>query len=347
MPGKPASPSSSATRQLLVGLTYDLRDDYLREGYSLEETAEFDKPDTLAAIEDVILKNGFAVDRIGHIQSLTRRLAAGDRWDLVFNIAEGLYGFGREAQVPALLDAYRIPYTFADALGHSLTLHKGMTKHVVRDLGIPTPDFAVVAEPEDIGRIALPFPLFAKPVAEGTGKGISARSKIDDARSLKEVCLKLLEAFRQPVLVETFLPGREFTVGIVGTGSDARVLGAMEVMLTPDAEEHAYSYDNKEHYENLVRYAAVTDAEAQKAMALSLLAWRGLGLKDAGRIDLRSDARGLPHFIEVNSLAGLNPVRSDLPILCRLVGVSYEQLISDILSSALARAGLSAGTPKA
>jgi D-alanine-D-alanine ligase len=271
------------------------------------------------------LKNGFAVDRIGHIQSLTRRLAAGDRWDLVFNIAEGLYGFGREAQVPALLDAYRIPYTFADALGHSLTLHKGMTKHVVRDLGIPTPDFAVVAEPEDIGRIALPFPLFAKPVAEGTGKGISARSKIDDARSLKEVCLKLLEAFRQPVLVETFLPGREFTVGIVGTGSDARVLGAMEVMLTPDAEEHAYSYDNKEHYENLVRYAAVADAEAQKSHGVVA---SGLGAasvyKMRAALTFARIARGLPHFIEVNSLAGLNPVRSDLPILCRLVGMSYE-----------------------
>ncbi|MDD4240153.1 MAG: hypothetical protein PHG54_01885 [Smithellaceae bacterium] len=347
MSGKPASPSSSAARKLLIGLTYDLRDDYLREGYSLEETVEFDKPDTLTAIEDVIEKYGFAVDRIGHVQSLTRRLAAGDRWDLVFNIAEGLCGFGREAQVPALLDAYRIPYTFSDPLGHSLTLHKGMTKHVVRDLGIPTPDFAVVAEPADIDQIALPYPLFAKPVAEGTGKGISALSKIDDARNLKDVCLTLLETFRQPVLVEAFLPGREFTVGIVGTGSDARTIGAMEVMLTSDAEQHAYSYDNKEHYENLVRYAAVADAEAQKAMELSLLAWRGLGLQDAGRVDLRSDARGLPHFIEVNSLAGLNPVRSDLPILCRLVGMSYEQLISDILSSALARAGLSDRMPKA
>ena len=340
MSGKKDCPLTSASQKTTVGLTYDLRDDYLREGYSLEETAEFDKPDTIEAIETVLLKNGFTADRIGHIQALTRRLAAGDRWDLVFNIAEGLHGFGREAQVPALLDAYKIPYTFSDALGQALTLHKGMTKHVVRDLGIPTPDFAVISDPEDIDHISLPFPLFAKPVAEGTGKGITALSKIDNTDDLRNVCMNLLKTFCQPVLVETYLPGREFTVGIVGTGKDARALGAMEVILNPDAEQHAYSYDNKEHYENLVRYAAVDDAEARQAMEISLAAWRGLGLKDGGRIDLRSDARGIPHFIEVNSLAGLNPVRSDLPILCRLVGISYHQLITDILNSALKRAGI-------
>ena len=340
MPGSSLRPATSKSFKLTVGLTYDLREDYLREGYSLEATAEFDKPDTIEAIEAVILKNGFAVDRIGHVKALAKRLTAGDRWDLVFNIAEGLYGFGREAQVPALLDAYSIPYTFSDALGQALTLHKGMTKHIVRDLGVPTPDFAVVADEEEIASVNLPYPLFAKPVAEGTGKGISACSKIDNASDLQTVCLKLLATFRQPVLVETYLPGREFTVGIVGTGRAARAVGAMEVILNPDAEQHAYTYDNKEHYENLVRYAAANDAEAKKAMDVSVAAWRGLDLKDAGRIDLRSDASGNPQFIEVNSLAGLNPVRSDLPILCRLVGMPYDRLITDILNSALARAGI-------
>ncbi|HRS82640.1 MAG TPA: hypothetical protein P5238_04100 [Smithellaceae bacterium] len=341
MSGNPVRPANAPCRALTIGLTYDLRDDYLREGYSLEETAEFDKPDTIFAIESVLKNNGYTTDRIGHVKALTRRLAAGDRWDLVFNIAEGMHGFGREAQVPALLDAYRIPYTFSDALGQALTLHKGMTKHIVRDLGIPTPDFAVVSSPEDIGSIRLSYPLFAKPVAEGTGKGITARSRIDDADNLRAVCMNLLQTFRQPVLVETYLSGREFTVGIVGTGGQARAIGAMEVLLNPDAEPHAYSYENKEHYENLVRYAAVSDPEALQAMEVSLAAWRGLDLKDGGRVDLRSDASGRPHFIEVNSLAGLNPVRSDLPILCGLVGVSYDRLICDILHSALERAGLS------
>ncbi len=340
MPGNQNRPPTSVPRKLLVGLTYDLRDDYLQEGYSLEETAEFDKNDTIDAIEDVIRQNGFSIDRIGHVKSLTRRLSNGDRWDLVFNIAEGMHGFGREAQVPALLDAYQIPYTFSDALGQSLTLHKGMTKRIVRDLGIPTPDFAVVNDEEDIDQVNLPYPLFAKPVAEGTGKGITALSKIDLPEDLRPVCIGLLRNFNQPVLIETYLPGREFTVGIVGTGKDARVLGAMEVILKPEAEQHAYSYDNKEHYEKLVSYAAVCDTEALKAMEISLSAWRGLDLKDAGRIDLRSDTSGTPHFIEVNSLAGLNPVRSDLPILCRLVGIPYENLIRDILISALKRAGI-------
>jgi D-alanine-D-alanine ligase len=340
MSGNPDRQETFHYRKKTIGLTYDLREDYLLEGYSLEETAEFDKPDTIAAIENVILKNGHATDRIGHVKALARRLTAGDRWDLVFNIAEGMHGFGREAQVPALLDAYNIPYTFADALGQALTLHKGMTKHIVRDLGIPTPDFAVVSDPEDLERVSLPYPLFAKPVAEGTGKGITARSKIDNKENLRQVCMNLLKTYCQPVLVETYLPGREFTVGIIGTGKDARAVGAMEVILNPEAEQHAYSYDNKEHYENLVRYAAVHDAEARKAMEVSLAAWRGLDLKDGGRVDLRSDASGIPHFIEVNSLAGLNPVRSDLPILCGLVGLSYDQLITDILNSALKRAGL-------
>ncbi len=338
--GKNSPPAATRMHPLTVGLTYDLREDYLRLGYSLEETAEFDKPDTIEAIEAVILKNGFATDRIGHIAALTKRLATGDRWDIVFNIAEGLWGFGREAQVPALLDAYRIPYTFSDPLGQALTLHKGMTKHVVRDLGLPTPDFAVISDEEDLAAVNLPYPLFAKPVAEGTGKGITARSKIDGPDQLEAVCRTLLATFSQPVLVETYLPGREFTVGLVGTGKDARAIGAMEVILNDSAEQHAYSYDNKEHYETLVHYAPAVDAEARQAMDLSLAAWRGLDLKDGGRIDLRSDARGVPHFIEVNPLAGLNPVRSDLPILCRLVGMSYEQLITDILDSALRRAGL-------
>ena len=116
-----------------IGITYDLRDDYIAEGYTEEETAEFDHPRTIAAIEDTLQSLGYETDRIGHIRALARRLVAGNRWDLVFNIAEGLRGFGREAQVPALLDAWEIPYTFSDPLVLSLTLHKGLTKRVIRD----------------------------------------------------------------------------------------------------------------------------------------------------------------------------------------------------------------------
>ena len=328
---------SNTVGKLKIGMTYDLRDDYLKEGLTHEEAAEFDLPETIEAIEKVILDNGYLACRIGNIKALTRRLAAGERWDMVFNIAEGVHGFGREAQVPALLDAYNIPYTFSDVLGQSMTLHKGMTKHIIHDLGIPTPAFTVIKNEEDIVGVTLPFPLFAKPVAEGTGKGITAMSKINTLEELQSVCKNLFKTFRQPVLLETYLPGREFTVGILGTGEEARALGVIEVILKPAAEKNAYSYENKENYEELVQYVRVDDDEAKQAMDISLAAWRGLDLKDAGRVDLRSDAQGLPHFMEVNSLAGLNPVRSDLPILCNLMGITYHELVSAIIESAFRR----------
>jgi D-alanine-D-alanine ligase len=320
-----------------IGITYDLRDDYLAEGYSAEETLEFDRADTIDAIEQTLQDLGYLTNRIGNIKLLVKRLAAGDRWDIVFNIAEGMEGLGREAQVPALLDAYKIPYTFSDPLILSLTLHKGMTKHIIRNLSIPTPDFAVIEKEEDIGKVTLPFPLFAKPVAEGTSKGITAASKITSRQKLFHVCRTLLSTFRQPVLVEKFLPGREFTVGIVGTGEDAVALGVMEVHLKDNAEKDVYSYVNKENCEELVEYRLMNDPMAQTVRQTALAAWRGLGCRDAGRVDLRADVRGIPHFMEVNPLAGLHPEHSDLPIICNLAGITYHELIDMIMRSALKR----------
>jgi D-alanine-D-alanine ligase len=320
-----------------IGITYDLRDDYIAEGYTEEETAEFDHPRTIDAIDEALRDLGYETDRIGHIRALTRRLVAGDRWDLVFNIAEGLRGFGREAQVPALLDAWEIPYTFSDPLVLSLTLHKGLTKRVIRDLGIPTPDFVVVETPEEIAAVALPFPLFAKPVAEGTGKGVTAASKIADRTELARVCRELLATFSQPVLIETFLPGREFTVGIIGTGAGAFAPAVMEVHLTEKAEKEVYSYANKEDWHGRIEYRLAADAMARAAVETALAAWRGLGCRDGGRVDLRSDAAGIPHFMEVNPLAGLRPDHSDLPILCELAGMRYREMIAGIINSALKR----------
>jgi D-alanine-D-alanine ligase len=325
-----------------IGLTYDLRADYLAEGYSEEETAEFDRPDTIEAVEAALRQLGHQTDRIGNGRRLVGRLAAGDRWDLVFNIAEGLRGLGREAQVPAILDLFDIPYTFSDPLVSALTLHKGLTKRVVRDAGIPTPDFAVVEGPDDADRVDLPFPLFAKPVAEGTGKGITAASKIGDRQSLVRVCADLLARYRQPVLVETFLAGREFTVGVLGTGRDAQVIGSMEVVLLPGAEAEVYSYVNKEKSEQLCEYRLgrpQEDAEVAGAEEVALAAYRALGCRDASRVDIRCDGQGRPHFLEVNPLAGIHPAHSDLPIICSLVGISYVELIGRIVRSASRRLG--------
>lgn len=320
-----------------IGLTYDLKDDYLQLGYGKEETAELDSVLTIDALDQTLGGLGHEVTRIGHLTALATRLLAGERWDLVFNIAEGFHGLGREAQVPALLDAFQIPYTFSDPLVLTMTLHKGMTKHVIRDLGIPTPDFAVVEDGRDIEKVLIPFPLFAKPVAEGTSKGIDANSKICSDEDLKKVCRELLTKYHQPVLVEAFLPGREFTVGIAGTGRKARVLGVSEVLLLDKAEAEVYSYANKAYYEDRVRYHLVDGPIAEEAGEVALASWKGLGCRDAGRVDVRCAADGSVQFIEVNPLAGLNPVWSDLPILCGLAGISYPQLLQMIVESASER----------
>jgi D-alanine-D-alanine ligase len=324
-----------------IGLTYDLRDEFLAMGYGEEETAELDRESTIAALESTLRGLGHTVERIGHAKQLAERLVAGERWDLVFNIAEGLHGIGREAQVPALLDLYEIPYTFSDPLVMALTLHKGMTKRVVRDAGVPTPDFRVVETGTDAESVDLPLPLFAKPLAEGTGKGITPRSVIRRRQDLEPFCSELVSRYRQPVLVETLCPGREFTTGILGTGAEAEVLGTMEVVLLPEAEQEVYSYVNKERCEELVEYRLVSAAEepvVAEAERVALAAWRALGCRDGGRVDLRCDAEGRPQFLEVNPLAGLHPEHSDLPILATKVGMPYPELLRRIVASAAARA---------
>ncbi len=323
-----------------IGLTYDLRADYLAAGYSEEETAEFDGVATIDAIDSTLRDIGHQTDRIGSGRQLIDRLAAGDRWDLVFNIAEGLHGTAREAQVPAILDLYEIPYTFSDPLVLAVCLHKGLTKTVVGQAGVPTAPFALVKRIEDVEAVDLPYPLFAKPVAEGTGKGITADSKIKDRDSLHRVCRDLLAQCRQPVLVETFLPGREFTIGILGTGDEARVVGSMEISLLPAAEAEVYSYMNKHRYEEFCRYLprrGADDVEVAQAEQVALAAHRTLGCRDASRVDIRSDADGRPHFMEVNPVAGLHPKDSDLPMLCRFFGISYRELIEQIVTAASCR----------
>ncbi|MBN2299101.1 MAG: D-alanine--D-alanine ligase [Deltaproteobacteria bacterium] len=321
-----------------IGITYDLRDDYLKQGYSAEETAEFDREDTIQAIDEALNSLGFETDRIGNVMDLVKSLASGHKWDLVFNIAEGLSGISREAQVPALLDAYRIPYTFSDPLVLALTLDKGLTKTIIRQAGIATADFSVVKDASDIDKISLPFPLFAKPVAEGTGKGISDASRIESKQELAAACSHLLKQFRQPVLVETYLPGREFTAGIVGTDGDARIVGVMEVLFKNNhTGDTIYSYANKANYEEVIEYR-IPEAEAiQKCSDLALKSWKVLGCRDGGRIDIRMDSDGIANFIEVNPLAGLNPVHSDLPIMCRLQGIPYREIIEHIVQSAMKR----------
>jgi D-alanine-D-alanine ligase len=267
-------------------------------------------------------------------------LSEGRKWDLVFNFCEGMHGLGRESLVPALLDAWRIPYTFSDPVVLGVSLHKALAKRVVRDAGVRTPDFAVVESVDDIKGVSLRYPLFAKPIAEGTGKGITPASRISAPGELQAVCEELLKTHGQPVLVEEYLPGREFTTGIVGTGADATVVGTMEVVFLETAEAHAYTYVNKEYCDDLVRYERAGGAVAAECERIALQAWRALGARDAGRVDLRLDGNGSPSFMEVNPLAGLHPRHSDLPIICTMAGVTFQALIGRILASARERAGI-------
>jgi D-alanine-D-alanine ligase len=322
-----------------IGVTYDLRSEYLALGYSEEETAEFDSEITIDALCNALAGLGWEPVRIGGIRKLTHALVRGERWDAVFNFCEGLKGLAREAQVPTLLDAYDIPYVFSDALTMALTLDKAMTKHVVRDCGVATADFAVIETLADVSRIQLPFPLFLKPVAEGSGKGVNAKSKVKDRAGLAAVAAELLERFQQPVLVETFLSGREFTVGITGTGAAAELLGVTEIVPKAGWVGDGYGFDNKSTgWEERVEVVRATHLpEAQAAAAVALAAWRALRCRDGGRIDIRCDGQGVPHFIEVNPIAGLRPEHSDLCFIADYEGVSYRQLIGRIMTSFLKR----------
>lgn len=323
---------------LTIGLTYDLKRDYLALGYKEEDVAEFDADITIDTIERTIAELGFKPERIGHVRALCAKLTSGARWDLVFNIAEGVSGRSREAQIPCLLEAFDIPYTLSDPLVCAVTLDKAVAKRILKAEGLNTAGFHVVHSESDVAKVNLPFPLFAKPIAEGTGKGIDRASRITNSAELRAVCQTLLLKFNQPVLIEEYLPGREFTVAILGTGAKARILGTMEVCFRANANTTIYTYEVKENYTSYVDYhCPPRTPETEAVERLALESYRALELRDAGRVDIRMDRDGRPSFMEVNPLPGLNPLHSDLPIIAKLVGVSYKDIISSIIESARSR----------
>lgn len=332
---------------LHIGFVFDLRDDYLAMGYSVEDVAEFDSIETIEAIEAALSRLGHRVARIGHGRELARRLVAGERFDLVFSIAEGLKGRSREAQVPAVCELFGQPYVFSDPLTMAVTLDKAVAKRIVRDAGIPTAPFLVYERSGQDLAGWTHYPAFVKPLAEGTGKGCEKASMARDAASLAAAAEHILERYRQPALIESYLPGREFTVGILGTGEAARVVGVMEIVLLDGADAGVYSFRNKEECERLVSYRRSDDAQARLAAARALAAHRALGCRDAARHDLRSDAAGSPVFLEVNPIAGLHPTHSDLPILSQLHGLGYDALLGAIVDAAAQRYGLTVAAGEA
>jgi D-alanine-D-alanine ligase len=324
---------------LFIGLCYDLKPDYLKAGFSTSEVMEFDDEETIIGLSKALSQLGHDVERVGNGRELARLLASGYRWDLVFNIAEGLLGRSREAQVPAVCELFAQPYTFSDPLTCALTLDKALAKRVVRDGGMPTAPFEVVSTMKEATTVSLPMPLFLKPVAEGSSKGVTGSSLVKEREELINTFQLLHEQFQQPILVETFLPGQELTVGIVGNGSNSQIVGVMEVIFTDLAETSAYTTLNKDEYLERVSYRLLKDPEllAAQARQLALSAYYTLGCRDAARVDLRCDARGVLQFMEINPLPGLHHIRSDLPIMGRLAGVTYTQIIAQIVESAWQR----------
>ncbi|HUU24071.1 MAG TPA: hypothetical protein VMW68_00685 [Methyloceanibacter sp.] len=319
-----------------IALVYDLRDDYRALGFSEEAVAEFDTVETIDWLAAALEALGCEPVRVGRGQALAARLVAGERYDLVFSIAEGVKGRSREAQVPALCELFDQPYLFSDPLTLAVSLDKAMAKRLVRAAGVPTPEFAVAGTADDVADWDA-FPAFVKPLAEGTGKGCEAGSLVHDRHGLDQAVALITGRFQQPALVERFLSGREFTVGIVGNGTQTRVLGVCEILLKAEAEANIYSLHNKELCEDLVTYARADDAEALLAGIRALAAYKALDCRDAGRIDFRSDENGEPYFLEANPLAGLHPGHSDLPILAAQNGIAFVALIGMILDAGLAR----------
>lgn len=328
-----------------IGIAFDLKSDFAAAADGPEDRfEEYDSDATVVAIEEALRGAGYDTMRLGGGRRFLERVLA-DRPDLVFNISEGVVPTrSREAHVPAVLEMLGIPHTHSDPLTLALTLDKAAAKRVAMSMGVPSPAFAVVESVADVARIDLPFPLIAKPLFEGSSMGVRKGSRVVDRAALDSLIARLLADYKEPVLVEEFLSGPEFTVGVIGNGAAARVIGVMEIvpkLMKP--EEFVYSLEVKRNYETEVEYHVPPKrppALLQAVEKVALDAYRTLGCRDVSRVDVRATSDGRPRFLEVNPLPGINPVTGDIVILSRRSGLEYPHLIREIVTHARARYGI-------
>ena len=321
-----------------------------------DEFAEWDSPATIAAVESALSRLGKVI-RLEAKDDFPERLRA-TRPDIVFNIAEGFHGVNREAHVPAICEFFGIPYSGSDPFTLSLCLDKARTKETLTFHGIPTPKFAVVTKLDEIkSRTAdLKLPLFIKPLHEGSSKGITDSNLCWDRAHLLRQTKVLLENYRQPVLIEEYLPGKEFTCAVLGNGDEATVLPivGMNFETLPKGALPIYSFDAKfvwDRPENPLDIfqcpARITRELRASIERVTLDAYRVLGCRDWARIDVRLDAAGVPNVLEVNPLPGILPDPADnscLPKAARAAGINYEELIQSCLKYAAARQGVNLGS---
>ena len=321
-----------------------------------DEFAEWDSPATIAAVESALSKLGRVV-RLEANEDFPERLRQ-TKPDIVFNIAEGFLGVNREAHVPAICEFYGIPYSGSDPFTLSLCLDKARTKETLAFHGIPTPKFAVVRKLEELKAATegLSLPLFVKPLHEVSSKGITDSNLCWDAKHLFRQTGFLLENYDQPVLVEEYLPGKEFTCAVLGNGDEATVLPivAINFETLPNGALPIYSFDAKfvwDRPENPLDIfqcpARITSALRASIERVTLAAFRVLGCRDWARIDVRLDGSGMPNVLEVNPLPGILPDPADnscLPKAARAAGIGYDELIRSCLKYAAARQGVKLGS---
>jgi len=318
--------------------------------------AEYDSLETVQALEDALVAGGHEVIRLEGDATLldTVRHAAPD---ICFNIAEGLRGDARESHVPALLEMLGIPYTGSRVLGHAISLDKAVTKQIWRDGDLPTAPFQVFRRGDEMLSAELTFPLFVKPVHEGTGMGINSGSIVHNETALRNQVSWVIEVYRQPALVEDYLPGREFTVGLIGNagkgGDNGRrglyntrgyhVFPVLEIDARVGAGQGVYnaaskSYDPGETGAPLYLCPADISSSLESELKhLAVEAFEALGALDLGRVDFRLGSDCRPQLLEVNTLPGLNPKLSDLCIMAHAEGFLYQDLINEVLNLAMDR----------
>jgi D-alanine-D-alanine ligase len=317
-----------------------------------DEFAEWDAPATIAAVESALTRLGKVV-RLEATEEFPERLRQ-TRPDIVFNIAEGFRGVNREAHVPAICEFFGIPYSGSDPFTLTLCLDKAKTKETLAFHGIPTPHFAVVEKLADIEprTASLKLPLFVKPLHEGSSKGITDNNLCWDRKQLRSQTDFLLRNYDQPVLVEEYLPGKEFTCAVLGNGDEATVLPivGMNFESLPKGALPIYGFDAKFVWDRPEKPLEIFQCPARITKELqasiervTLDAFRVLGCRDWARIDVRLDAAGRPNVLEVNPLPGILPdpaENSCLPKAARAAGIGYDELIQGCLKSAAARQGV-------
>lgn len=299
---------------LTIGLAFNLKRIQPNLDPQSDTEAEYDSPTTIAAIRGALEGLGHRVIEMEANSDFPRRILE-EKVDLVFNIAEGLKGRNRESQIPALLELLGIPYTGSDPTTLSIAMDKGLAKRVVGSSGLATAAFQVCNTGHEPIRADLRFPLILKPVAEGSSKGVIAKSVVQNEPELRELAQQMLARYQQPVMIESYLPGREFTVGIV----DGKLLPIMEIVFLK-GELPVYSYQHKLDAAGEVQYQipAKLEGPLQKAIEdLALGCYEALGCRDVARMDIRLDLKGKPHFIECNPLPGLTPGWSDLCLIAK------------------------------